>query len=141
MAKQPTIYLAVAAEDRTIADVLLAHLQRTNFKIIDKRDVPNILDPVTDLYGTMSDCDVIILIDSQAFRQHKNNHELTFAQQLEKPLIVLSLRKKVDESKSTWRIRLFDFTNPTHQAWQHAIETIIDLTEDVTAPPDNNFLF
>jgi hypothetical protein len=141
MAKRPVIYMAVDAADMAIADVILAHLQHTGYNCIDCMDVPDLLDPTTDLHGTMSDCDVIVLIDSYAFRQQVPNYELQYAQQLYKPLIVISLNQKVDESKSTWHVRLFDFTNPHRRDWHRLIDTIIAVTTDATTEPDFGFLF
>ena len=141
MAKQAVLYIAVAAADMAIADVILAQLKHKGYKCIDCMDVPDLLDRATDMYGTMSECDVIVLIDSLDFRQQSPNYELQFAQELNKPLIVISLHQKVDESKSTWRVRLFDFMNPRLRDWQHVIKQIIEVTEDATQEPDFGFLF
>lgn len=141
MAKQAIIYFAVVDEDQTIADIILVHLRNTGYKCIDRSHVPTVMNPATDIEGTMSDADVIVLIDSYAFRQQKPDYELQFAQQLNKPLIVISLQQKVDESKSTWRVRLFDFTNARHRNWQAVIDTIIEVTQEATRDPYADFLF
>ncbi|MEL6528183.1 MAG: hypothetical protein AAFQ07_20980, partial [Chloroflexota bacterium] len=74
------------------------------------------------------------------FRQQQPNYELQFAQTLEKPLVVISLHQKVDESRSTWRVRLFDFTNPRHRTWRQVIETINNLANTLHQPADDPFL-
>ena len=141
MTRQASIYVAVAAADLSIADVVLAHLQHYNYHCVDCMDVPHLLDSATDLYGTMSECDVIVLVDSFAFRQKKPNYELQFAQELAKPLIVISLNQKIDESQSTWHVRLFDFTNPRHRDWKQVLNTIVILAKEATHNPDDDFLF
>lgn len=139
MTQEATIYIAVTATDLSITDVILAHLKQHNYRCIDCMDVPSLLDMKTDLYGTMSEADVIILIDSFAFRQKQPNYELQFAQDLSKPLIVLSLDQKIDESQSTWHTRLFDFTNPRHRNWQEVFDTIIELVTEATQIDDDFF--
>lgn len=141
MSNGATIYVAVCAEDRPIADVLLAHIKQYGFRCVNASHVPDLLNRATDTHGTMSDADMIVLIDSHAFRQRDPNYELQYAQSLRKPLVVVSLHQKVDESRSTWRVRLFDFTNPRHRIWRRIIETIVSIAEDLQAPNKDGFLF
>ena len=141
MHRQAQLYLAVHPADKTFSDVLLAQIIQTDYRCITHEDVPTILNTVTDLYGTMSESDVIILIDSDNFREQQPNRELQFAQQLDKPLIVISLDKPIHEQRSTWRVRLFDFTASKHRDWQKAVDAITELTEHVLHPPNEHFLF
>lgn len=141
MYKQATIYMAVAPEDQPIADILQAYLQSTGFRFIGCDDVQHIMNPVTDLYGTMNECDTIVLIDSQIFRAQAENYELKFAQQLSKPLVVISLHQALDENKSNHRVRLFDFTRPQHRDWMRVVDAIIQLTQAVTAELEFGLLY
>lgn len=140
MHKQATIYVAVAVQDQAIADILQAYLKPSNYRFLNCDDVQQMLNPATDLYNTMNDCDTIVLIDSNAFRAQPENYELMFAQQLSKPLVVVSLHQAVDEDKSTYRVRLFDFTRPHHRDWLRVIETINQLTHAITVEPQIRLL-
>ncbi|MEM9954134.1 MAG: TIR domain-containing protein [Chloroflexota bacterium] len=140
MGERPVIYLAVATADLAVADVILAHLKHYGYRCIDIMDVPNLLNIKSDLLGTMTESDVIIVVDSQHFRQQRPNYELQFAQQLEKPLIVISLHRPVDETQSSGQLHLFDFRDPHHRDWQRLIDTIVTVTEDTTRL-DDDFLF
>lgn len=141
MAKQPLIYLAMDSQDKAIADILTVHLVHAGFKCIDRRHVKQLMNEESDIEGTMDDCDTLIVIDSEAFRSHNPNYELKFAQELEKPLIVISLHQALDESKSNRRIKLFDFTRPQHRDWERLIKMIVELTREVTAEHKQGFLF
>src|SRR5688572_2535183 len=140
MAKQPLVYLALDSQDKAVADILRVHLEHAGFKCLDRRHVKQLMNEESDVQGTMEDCDTLIVIDSAAFRSHIPNYELKFAQELEKPLIVISLHQALDERKSTRRVRLFDFTQPHHRDWERLINTIVELTRDVTVETTINFL-
>jgi hypothetical protein len=141
MAKQPLVYLALDSQDKAVADILRVHLEHAGFKCLDRRHVKPLMNEESDIEGTMDDCDTLIVIDSSAFRSHDPNYELKFAQEMDKPLIVISLNYAVDESKSTRRVKLFDFTKPQHRAWEVLIKTIIDLTREATSESHQGFLF
>jgi hypothetical protein len=141
MAKQPLVYLAMDSQDKAVADILRVHLEHAGFKCLDRRHVKELMNEESDIQGTMEDCDTLIVIDSKAFRSHSPNYELKFAQELEKPLVVISLHQQVDESKSTRRVRLFDFTKHHHRDWERLIKTIVELTREVTTESTINFLF
>jgi hypothetical protein len=141
MAKQALVYLAMDSHDKAIADILTVHLEHAGFKCIDRRHVRQLMNEESDIQGTMEDCDTLIVIDSLAFRSHNPNYELKYAQELNKPLIVISLHQALDESKSTQRVRLFDFTQPQHGKWELVIKTIVELTREVTTEHKQGFLF
>lgn len=141
MAKQPLVYLALDSEDKAVADILRVHLEHAGFKCLDRRHVKPLMSEESDIEGTMDDCDTLIVIDSHAFRSHDPNYELKFAQEMDKPLIVISLHQAVDERKSTHRVRLFDFTRPQHRAWERLIKTIVDITREASTESHQGFLF
>ncbi|MEL6309269.1 MAG: hypothetical protein AAFV98_13300 [Chloroflexota bacterium] len=140
MCHKSTIYLAVSQADQALADVLLAHIKHRNLICKTSADMQESLANALDMHKAMNEADMLVLIDSHDFRQQQPNHELQFAQTLEKPLVVISLHQKVDESRSTWRVRLFDFTNPRHRTWRQVIETINNLANTLHQPADDPFL-
>lgn len=141
MHKQARIYMAVDPQDQPIADVLQAYLESSKFRFINCEDVQLMMDMATDLYNTMNDCDLLVVIDSKAFRAQAKNLELRFAQQLSKPLIVISLHQPVDESKSNNRVHLFDFTHPHHRDWLRVIEAVNQMTRATTIEPQFSLLY
>lgn len=141
MDKQVTIYMAVDPQDQPVADILEAYLKSSQYRFINSEDIQQMMDTATDLYNTMNECDLLLLIDSHAFRAQPENLELMFAQQLTKPLIVISLHQTVDENKSTYRVRLFDFTHPHHRDWMCVVKTIKDMTQTVTAEPEFSLIY
>lgn len=141
MAKQPLIYLAMDSQDKAIADILRAHLVDAGFKCLDRRHVKQLMNEESDIQGTMDDCDTIVVLDSLAFRSQNPNHELKFAQELDKPLVVISLHQALDESKSNRRIKLFDFTRHQHRDWERLIRSIVDVTREAATEPHLGFFF
>jgi len=141
MRKPVTIYMAVDPQDQPIADILEAYLKSSQFHFINSEDVQEMMDTATDLYNTMNDCDLLLLIDSRNFRAQGENLELLFAQQLTKPLIVVSLHQPVSESKSNHRVRLFDFTQAHHRDWMRVIETIHEMTQSITSEPEFSLIY
>ena len=141
MAKQPLVYLAMDSQNKAIADILRTHLVHAGFKCLDRRHVKPLMSEESDIQGTMEDCDTLVVLDSWAFRSHNPNYELKFAQELDKPLIVISLHQALDESKSNKRVKLFDFTHPQHQDWERLIKSIVEVTREVTTEPNIGFFF
>lgn len=141
MHKQAKIYVAVDPQDQPIADILEAYLKSPEFRFVNYEDVESMMTPAIDLYNTMNDCDVLLLIDSQAFRAQPENLELAFAQELSKPLIVISLHQAVNERKSTHRVRLFDFTQPHHRNWSCVVKTIAEMIRATRIEPEFTLLY
>lgn len=141
MTSPAKIYFAVHVDDLPIADVILAHMRHLGYICLDCTDVQHMMNFAKDMQATISECDTLVLIDSHAFRRQKPNYELQYAQQLEKPLIVMSLDKKVNEALSNRRVRLFDFSNPQHRNWQGVVDAIVELTETVRHEDNFGILF
>ncbi len=125
MATESTIYIAVDPADEGIADVLQAYLQAYDLPIVrsPQRSSNN------TIYGLMCEAAVIVVVDSDAFRDCAYNWELHYAQDLHKPLVVVSLSQAVDETRSTAQVRLLDFTAPARRKWRTLIEIIVQLAK------------
>lgn len=141
MTKQPLVYLAMDSHDGAIADILRAHLVDAGFKCLDRRHVKQLMNEESDIEGTMDDCDTIIVLDSLAFRSHNPNYELKFAQELDKPLVVISLHQVVDERKSNRRVKLFDFTRHQHRDWERLIKSIVEISREAKNEQNMGFFF
>jgi hypothetical protein len=123
MKHKPHIYIAADPEDQAIAAVLKAYLDDRGFCCI-RREAGR---EQRDLYGVMQNSDVIVVVDSEAFRLQADNWELQFAQSVTRPLVVVSLHQQVDERRSTARVRLFDFSHPMKRHWRRVLDTIAAL--------------